>query len=173
MHDEPAEHEVVQRCVDPLHVEFTGQSKLVAHPHAPPFAVAVHTCPTLATAQLTQAVPTSPHAPAIVPALHVPVVPPPGMLQQPPLHCVFLSHAAVHEFVNVLHARPSGQSEDSRHPHFSVLLEGTHALPFALPAHVAHTPGPVPQRAFASPALQMPLAAAEQQPVLHACVASH
>jgi hypothetical protein len=61
-----------------------------------PFVQALHACPS------------EPHAPALVPGVHVPL----RGSQHPPLHGVSVAppHACVHWLVNVSHAYPAGQS---------------------------------------------------------------
>ena len=80
--------QVPQVCVPGLHVVAAGQSPPPLQPQRPE----THACPAIAAVQSVHAPPVVPHAPAAVPARHVP---PP---QQPPMQVPWPAppHAAVH-----------------------------------------------------------------------------
>jgi len=144
---------------------------LDVHPHAP----LVHVGPGLHVAvQLVHEVPLVPHASSASPAAHVP------LLQQPPLHCVFVPrHSVSHWCVIGLHACPAvaplaaAQSVCELHPHVSV--EGSHTAPFTAAEQTAqipeppHAPGVVPLTQVA-PEQQNPAAHAPSPATPHAAV---
>jgi hypothetical protein len=140
-------HAVEHACVDVLHAWLAGQAALVAQPHAPP----KQSCD---GPHAPQRPPFVPHAPALVPATHVPPE------QHPPLHGLDDPHAVEH--VPPLHARPGRQSDAAVvHPHEPVAPQ---TKPFALPAHEAHAPPLRPHAALPVPGWQL---VPSQQPPLH------
>jgi hypothetical protein len=111
-------------------------------------------------AHAAQAPPVAPHAVFAVPAPHCPV----AASQQPPLHPVWLAppHAAPHVWVDVSHAWSVAQSVAELQPHARVAA--TQAVPFALPAQLAHDPEPPHAVALVPGRHEPPL---PQQPAWH------
>jgi len=118
-------------------------------------------------AQPAQTPPEVPHALVAVPTRQVPVV---AAEQQPVLHGVALSQAALQRCVVALHAVCTGQSDVWLQPQNVVALAVTQAVPLTFAAQVVQVGAAVvtAHEVWAVPALHVPLFAAEQHPPLQA-----
>ena len=105
-------------CAVGSQATFVAQSLPPLHPHDPPnpLVLETHAVPALTPAQLWQAAPFGPQAPADWPFVQVPLAPPSAPAQQPPLQSWVALQALVQAWVAVSHACPSGQSLATSHP---------------------------------------------------------